>query len=132
MLKLVESSQKELWDSIVKSFPNWDVYYLCGYVRSMEIHEKSRAFLLDFSFGSERLCYPVMEKDIAFAPEFQGLLPGNTWFDWETPYGYGGPLTDGNLSAAAQNAFWDAVLAVCKKRRVVTQFLRFQDRKSVV
>lgn len=125
MLKLVESSQKELWDSIVKSFPNWDVYYLSGYARSLEIHEKSRAFLLDFSFGSERLCYPVVEKDIAFAPEFQGLLPGNTWFDWETPYGYGGPLTDGNLSAAAQNAFWDAVLAVCKKRRVVTQFLRF-------
>lgn len=126
MLRLIESEKKELWDSVVRSFPEWDVYYLCGYARSLEVHEKSRAFLIDFSFGSERLCYPVMEKDIADAPEFQGVLPNNTWFDWETPYGYGGPLTESlSLSAAAQQAFLKELTAVCKERRVVTQFLRF-------
>lgn len=91
MLRLIESDKSTLWDSIVRSFPNWDVYYLCGYARSLEAHEKGRAFLISFSFGMERLCYPVMEKDVADSPEFQGLLPSNTWFDWETPYGYGGP-----------------------------------------
>lgn len=125
MLRLIESGNADLWDSIVKSFSNWDVYYLCGYARSLEIHEKSRALLIEFTFGPERLCYPVMEKDIAQAPEFQRLLPGNTWFDWETPYGYGGPLAEGPLSEAAQQAFLDEMLAVCRERRVVTQFLRF-------
>ena len=125
MLRLIESGNENLWDSIVKSFPNWDVYYLCAYARSLEIHEKSRGLLIDFSFGPERLCYPVMEKDIASAPEFQGLLSHNTWFDWETPYGYGGPLTEGPLSEAAQGAFLEELTAACKKRRVVTQFLRF-------
>ena len=125
MLRLIESDKGALWDSIVRSFPNWDVYYLCGYARSLEAHEKGRAFLIDFSSGMERLCYPVIEKDVADSPEFQGLLPGNTWFDWETPYGYGGPLAEGNLSETAQRAFLEELTAVCRERRVVTQFLRF-------
>lgn len=134
MLRLIKSDQKELWDSIVRSFADWDVYYLCGYARSLEIHEKSRALLIDFSFGPERLCYPVMEKDIADSPEFQGLLPRDTWFDWETPYGYGGPLSGGNLSETAQRAFLEELAAVCGERRVVTQFLRFHPllRNQVV
>lgn len=125
MLRLIDSEEKGLWDGVVQSFPGWDVYYLCGYASALEAHDKSRAFLVDFSFGSERLCYPVMEKDIADSPEFQGLLPANTWFDWETPYGYGGPLSEKPLSEGAQQAFLAELTAVCKKRRVVTQFLRF-------
>ena len=125
MLRLIESDKCALWDSIVRSFPNWDLYYLCGYARSLEEHEKGRALLIAFSCGSERLCYPVIERDIADAPEFQGLLPGNTWFDWETPYGYGGPLAEGNLSEPAQRIFLQELTAACKERRVVTQFLRF-------
>ena len=46
MLRLIESDKGALWDSIVRSFPNWDVYYLCGYARSLEAHEKGRAFLI--------------------------------------------------------------------------------------
>lgn len=125
MLRLIESGSQDLWDNVVRSFPYWDVYYLCGYVRSLEVHEKSQAFLIDFSFGPERLCYPVMEKDIADSPEFQGLLPRDTWFDWETPYGYGGPLSEAPLSEPAQWAFLEELMAVCKEKRVVTQFLRF-------
>ena len=125
MLRLIESEKIDLWDSIVRSFPNWDVYYLCGYARSLEIHEKSRALLIDFSFGSERLCYPVMEKDIADSAAFQGCLPHNIWFDRETPYGYGGPLAEMPLSEAAQQVFLERLTAICRERRVVTQFLRF-------
>lgn len=125
MLRLITSEKIALWDSVVRSFSNWDVYYLCGYARSLEIHEKSRAFLIDFSFGSERLCYPVMEKDIADFPAFQGRIPHSTWVDWETPYGYGGPLSETPLSEAAQQTFLEELTAVCKERGVVTQFLRF-------
>lgn len=125
MLRLIESDHAGLWDGIVKSFSNWDIYYLSGYARSLELHEISRALLIDFSFGPERLCYPVMEKDIADALEFRGLLPSNTWFDWETPYGYGGPLAEAPLSEPAQQAFLEELTAVCNERRVVTQFLRF-------
>lgn len=126
MLKLIESNDAASWDAEVKSFTNWDIYYLNGYARSLEIHEGGTAFLVAFSHQGERLCYPVIQKDIAKAPGFDGLLPENTWYDWETPYGYGGPLTDSTqFSAAAQNQFLDELTSYCTEHHVVTQFLRF-------
>lgn len=125
MLRLIESGEKEIWDSVVRLFPKWDVYYLCGYARSLEIHEKSHGLLLDFSYGDERLCYPVMETDIADSPEFQGTLPRGNWFDWQTPYGYGGPLAERPLSEEAQQVFLEELTAICRERRVVSQFIRF-------
>ncbi len=126
MLRLIESDQGALWDRIVQSYPNWDIYYLCGYVRPLEEHEGGHAFLLVFSFGTERLCYPVIEKDIAKFSEFRGVLREDTWFDWETPYGYGGPLSDRKrLSPEAQKAFLEEVTEICRRQRVVSQFIRF-------
>lgn len=126
MLKLIESKDAAAWDTEVKSFANWDIYYLNGYARSLEIHEGGTSFLITFSHGGERLCYPVIQKDIAKAPGFSALLPEDTWYDWETPYGYGGPLTDsGTLSPSAQKQFLDQLTDYCAEHRVVTQFLRF-------
>lgn len=126
MLRLIESSRKELWDGIVRSFRDWDVYYLCGYARTLENHEKGRALLIDFSYGEERLCYSVMEKEIADFEEFRGVLPKGTWFDWETPYGYGGPLSNREqLSPEAGRVFLEELTELCRQRRVVSQFIRF-------
>lgn len=125
MLRLIGSVEQELWDDIVKSYTNWDIYYLCDYARSLEQHENGQSFLIDFSFEDEHLCYPVIQKDIAESPEFKGLLPKGCFFDWETPYGYGGPLTDRDLSEQAQQAFQKELTEVCQKRKVVSQFFRF-------
>lgn len=35
-MKLVRD--REEWNRLVKSFPNWDIYYLYEYVRSLELH----------------------------------------------------------------------------------------------
>jgi len=126
MLRLIQSKEKQLWDDIVRSFPKWDIYYLNAYAHSLERHETGQAFLIDFSFGTERLCYPVIEKDIANAPEFHGLLSESTWLDWETPYGYGGPLSNREqLSIEAQRVFLSELTNICQRRRVVSQFIRF-------
>ena len=34
------------WDDIVKSFPNYDVYYLSGYVKAFQVHGDGEALLL--------------------------------------------------------------------------------------
>lgn len=125
MLNLIDSSEREHWDHVVKSYLNWDVYYLCGYARAMERHEHGKALLIDFFFQGERLCYPIIQKDIAESPEFTGLLPKGRFFDWETPYGYGGPLADGEISEKAQQVFREELKEVYCKRGIVSQFLRF-------
>lgn len=126
MLKVIASTQRNIWDTIVKGFSDWDVYYLNAYSRSLEAHEHGKAYLVDFSFGGERLCFPVMQKDIADSAEFQGVLPKSTWFDWETPYGYGGPLSNvRTLSAEAQRMFQSELTEYCRENHIVSQFVRF-------
>lgn len=136
MLNLIESKDAVTWDTVVKSFANWDIYYLNGYVRTLEPHENGTAYLIVFSHAGQRLCYPVIQKDIAKDCKFCGLLPENTWYDWETPYGYGGPLTDGMLlSVSTQKKFLDELTNYCVEHHVVTQFLRFHpmlDNHSVL
>lgn len=46
-------------------------------------------------------------------------------FDLETPYGYGGPLTDAPLSPEAQQIFMEELRDYCLEQRIVTQFLRY-------
>ena len=58
-------------------------------------------------------------------PRFHGLLPAGRLFDLETPYGYGGPLTDAPLSPEAQQIFMEELRAYCLEQRIVTQFLRY-------
>lgn len=126
MLRVIDSTEKELWNTVVTSFSNWDIYYLCEYARSLESHEHAQAFLVEFVHGNERLCYPVMQKDIAADLEFRALLPGDTWYDWETPYGYGGPLSNTpHLSDTAQWVFQEELTDYCRQFRIVTQFVRF-------
>lgn len=54
----------------------------------------------------------VMKRDIAADPHFAGSLPADTYFDFATPYGYGGWLLEGRatprpslpaMSAGAEN-----------------------------
>lgn len=125
MVRLISSSEEELWNRIVKSYSNWDVYYLCGYARSLELHEHGRALLIDFSYQRERLCYPVIQKDIAESDVFQGLLPKGKFYDWETPYGYGGPLAEVDLTEEAQAVFRKELTELCRREHIVSQFLRF-------
>ena len=81
--------------------------------------------LLCFEYGTERMCYVVMRRDIADDPRFHGYLPAGQFYDLETPYGYGGPLTDAPLSPQAQQVFMEELKAYCLEQGIVTQFLRF-------
>ena len=38
MLTVLSSNQKDEWNKIIKSFVNWDIYYLCEYAESFQIH----------------------------------------------------------------------------------------------
>ena len=115
----------EAWNAYVCSFAGWDIYYLCEYAVSLKLHGDGDPLLLCFEHGAERMCYVVMRKDIADDPRFHGLLPAGRLFDLETPYGYGGPLTDAPLSPEAQQIFMEELRAYCLEQRIVTQFLRY-------
>ena len=124
-MKVLTPQAPEAWNALVRSFSRWDIYYLCEYAVSLQLHGDGDPMLLCFEQGTERMCYVVMRKDIADDPRFHGFLPAGRFYDLETPYGYGGPLTDAPLSPQAQQTFMEELNAYCLEQHIVSQFLRF-------
>ena len=48
MFRVLSLADKDEWDSIVKSFNDYDVYYLNGYVSAFKIHGDGEPILLFF------------------------------------------------------------------------------------
>lgn len=123
MLKIFESTDN--WNEIVKSFNYWDIYYLYEYCKSLELHGDGQPLLIYYECGNFRLCYVVLKLDISQSMEFNGLLPSDTFFDISTPYGYGGPLIDGDLDDENVKRFFIELNKYCEKKNIISQFIRF-------
>ncbi|GAA0569559.1 GNAT family N-acetyltransferase [Rhizomicrobium electricum] len=53
-----------------------------------------------------------------------GAIPGTDYYDVQSPYGYGGPLTNDH-SAGFLEAAWASWCRYCAEARVVCEFIRF-------
>lgn len=122
-MKFVRNSQE--WNQLVKSFPDWDVYYLYEYARSLELHGDGTPMLIYWKGARMELCYVAMLQDIAAFEGFHGRLEAGRFFDMTTPYGYGGPLVKGEVTREEQQQFLKALTEECGRRGIVSQFFRF-------
>lgn len=109
----------------MKSFKNWDIYYLYEYAYSFMLHGDGDIFLIYFENKNDRFCYVVMQSDIADSDQFNGILEKGKYYDWETPYGYGGPLMDALISKESKDLFKSEIFEYCRKHMIVSQFVRF-------
>lgn len=125
MIELIKYDNPEKWNNIVNSYINKDVYYLCEYSISLMESEGGTPYLINYKGEDCSLCYPIIEKDIADFEKFKGILKKNTYFDWSTPYGYGGPLSNKLFTLSQQRAFKKELFYLAKSRNVVSQFIRF-------
>ena len=67
-----------------------------------------------------------MKSDIGLFSKFKNKLELGRYFDLETPYGYGGPLSDtGFISDESQQSFLKEFSDYCKSNRIISQFVRF-------
>jgi hypothetical protein len=121
MLSIYSISEGDAWDSIVRSFDDYDVYYLSGYVKAFQIHGDGTPVLIYFEKDETRGINVVMKRDIAKDIRFSGKLREGCLFDFVTPYGYGGWLIEGNdvYSLEKEYTKW------CQRERIVSEFVRF-------
>lgn len=113
------------WNAVVKSFAQWDIYYLYEYTESMARHGDGQQFLIYFIGKKSRMCYPVHKKDVSDFPAFGDALPHGVYFDFSTPYGYGGPLVEGDFDEEEQDAFDKPYREFCREHNIVSQFVRY-------
>lgn len=123
--EVITSRDQTRWDSIVKSFPNWDVYYLHAYMEAMVQHGDGEAMLLYFRGEKGRMCYSVHKRDIVEQEVFSEAFAPGTYYDLTTPYGYGGPLLEGCFNDAQKQEFAQAFLDYCKQERIVAQLIKY-------
>ncbi len=92
---------------------------------SFQLHGDGVPFLIEYEDDDSRFCYVVMMSDIADDPKFKGALEHNTYYDLQTPYGYGGPLWDNPATACSQDSFMKEFEEYAVSKGIVSQFIRF-------
>lgn len=122
MLTVLNLRQSIEWDKIVTAFDNYDVFYLSGYGKSFESHGDGEPLLFYYEDCNGKAINVVMKRDIAEDETFSSKLSRNTYYDFVTPYGYGGWLIEGEINNAQ---LLDEYTSWCKANRIVSEFVRF-------
>lgn len=126
MASITEYSIKNqsAWDSVVRSFPEYDVFYLSGYSKAFmrETPKNGTPVLLYYENGAERAINVVLKRDVAKDEKFAGRIPEGQHYDLITPYGYGGFW--GYISD------WDKLnqtyTEYCVEKHYICEFVRFE------
>lgn len=121
MLTVLKSEQSEKWDAIVRSFREYDTYWLSGYVKAFQIHGDGEPLLFYYENGKTRGINVVMKRDIAKDERFTNKIPEGEYYDFATPYGYGGWIIEGENS----EQLFDEYNCWCNKNGIISEFVRF-------
>lgn len=113
--------QAEQWNTVVRSFREYDVYWLSGYVKAFKIHGDGEPLLFFYEDGNTRGINVVMKRDVAEDPHFKRKIGEGHYFDFATPYGYGGWLIEGEGTAGLFNAYESWI----EKNGIISEFIRF-------
>lgn len=125
MLSIINIEEFDKWNTIIKSFNNYDVYYLSHYVKAFQIHGDGEPLLIYYEDNDIRAINVVMKRDISHDEKFRNLIPNNTYFDIITPYGYGGFILEGNINEDSLSRLNSVYSGYCKDNGIISEFVRF-------
>lgn len=126
MLQVYTMKNKEEWDSIVKSFNLYDVYYLSGYLNGFKIHGDGEPLLFYYEDDCVRGINVVMKRDIASFVGLSEYINPNIYYDLTTVYGYGGWIIEKKIDKDISLDFLnEEYITWCKENEIISEFVRF-------
>ena len=125
MLSIITLDESDKWDSIVKSFRNYDVYYLSGYTKAFKLHGDGEPTLIYYHDEEIRAINVVMIRDIAEDKNFKDKIKSHSLFDITTPYGYGGFIIEGILNDNSLKKINKEYSDYCRSKNIISEFARF-------
>ena len=120
-LTVYSIDQFEQWDAVVRSFKDYDSYWLSGYVKAFKIHGDGEPLLFHYEDEYSRGINVVMKRDIAKDERFKNLISEGMYFDFATPYGYGGWIIEGEDSEKLFESYENWI----QKNGIISEFVRF-------
>lgn len=121
MINEIFLNEEEKWDSIIKSFGEYDVYYLSGYVKAFQINGDGEPLLLFFEDKDIRAVNVVIKRDVASFEKLSEMVEKNRYYDIVTPYGYGGFIVEGKDTSRLEEEY----VKYCQDHNIVCEFVRF-------
>lgn len=121
MISMITINESKKWDTIVKSFDNYDPCYLSQYSKAFGESGEGEPLLFYYENGNTKAMNVVMKRDIALSNQFKDKLLPNEWYDISTPYGYGGFWIEGEDYTLLEEEYE----AYCKKSGFISEFVRF-------
>jgi hypothetical protein len=125
LLSIITLDESDKWDSIVKSFRNYDVYYLSGYTKAFKLHGDGEPTLIYYHNEEIRAINVVMIRDIAMDKKFNDKLETRSLFDITTPYGYGGFIMEGAPNESNIKKLNEEYSDYCRSMNIISEFVRF-------
>ncbi|TJX59975.1 peptidoglycan bridge formation glycyltransferase FemA/FemB family protein [Soehngenia saccharolytica] len=131
MLKICSLDNKTEWDNIVKSFNDYDIYYLSGYAKLYFLHGDGIPLLIYFNNDKVKAINVVLKRDITESQYFYGYIEKNIYFDFITPYGYGGFIIENQNNEEQQINEVDIIElkeeyeGFCQENNIISEFVRF-------
>ena len=121
VLEVYTLEQSEQWDTVVRSFREYDVYWLSGYVKAFKIHGDGEPLLFYYDDENTRGINVVMKRDVAVDKNFKGKIEEGKYYDFATPYGYGGWIMEGEHFEKLFEAYSEWI----QKNEIISEFVRF-------
>ncbi len=125
-IRIVGLTKEDEWNQILGQFPQHDVYFTPGYVRGFEKNGDGEPLLLYYPGGRMQAVNIVMLRPVPVLcvkePEDEAL---KEYFDFVTPYGYGGFLLRGDASGEEKQALAHAYRDFCRDHKIVAEFNRY-------
>ena len=125
IFKIIPLQESQCWDEIIKSFRQFDVYYLSGYVKAFKTHGDGEPILIYYDTERLKGMSVMMKRDIADDSFFSDKIPRNFLFDLVSPYGYGGFIFDGEVNEENISVFYKQYINLLKSENIVSSFVRY-------
>ena len=124
-MEIIPIEDASKWDSIVRSFPNHDVYYLSGYVKAFQLHGDGYPFLFYAQSLTNRAICVLMIRDLSSDSHFAPQIPSKEYYDAVTPYGYGGFIFETDPDDKFLEELKQMFIKHLKELGVISVFFRF-------
>ncbi len=125
-IKVIELAQQEEWNQIIEQFPQHDVYFTPAYVKAFQLNGDGEPLLLYYNGRELQAVNIVMRRPVPVLRTEGGADEElREYFDFVTPYGYGGFLLKGDTSQEQKQALAHAYLDFCRDHKIIAEFNRY-------
>ncbi len=125
-IKVIDLTMEEEWNRVIGGFAQHDVYFTPGYVKAFRVNGDGEPLLLYYNGKHMQAMNIVMKRPVPVVRTEQAEDEAlKTYFDFVTPYGYGGFLLKGDTCEAEKEALAHAYRDFCRDHKIVAEFNRY-------